>query len=71
MKVFFEALCDLHGEESQPRTAATRRMVRLILRELIDKRFPSAELRARVYCRLWVCTLRRVASTTSNVVNVQ
>ena len=47
VKAYFASLCELHGEESKPRTAATRRMLRLILDELIDARFAGADVRAR------------------------
>ena len=47
VKSFYESLRHAHGEESHPRTAATRRMVRLMLDRLVDARFAGEELRAR------------------------
>ena len=51
VKACFTNLKHLHGEESQPRTAATRRMVALILGPLIERHFALGaagdEMRAR------------------------
>lgn len=47
VKAFYSSLRELHGEEGHPRTAATRRMVRIILERLVDEVI-GASSRARV-----------------------
>ena len=47
VKAFYESLRELHGQESAPRTATTRRMIRIIMDELID-RVASARTAPRV-----------------------
>mmetsp|Transcript_66296 Transcript_66296/g.198036 ORF Transcript_66296/g.198036 Transcript_66296/m.198036 type:complete len:2091 (+) Transcript_66296:2828-9100(+) len=37
VKAFYQSIRHMHGEESKPRTAATRRMVRAILQQIIDR----------------------------------
>ena len=44
VKAFYEALRQRHGEEAHPRTAVTRRMVKLIDRQLLAKRSPPHTL---------------------------
>eukprot|EP00966_Prymnesium_polylepis_P179033 4145119-Prymnesium_polylepis.1 len=58
VKAFYEHIRTLHGEESHPRTAATRRMVRAILETIIDRVVgpltrPRLRLMVALECMLW------------------
>ena len=46
-KAFYEELRQMHGEESHPRTATTRRMIRLLFESIIVRMVPKALLAAR------------------------
>ena len=60
-KAFYEELRQMHGEESHPRTASTRRMIRLLFESIIARLVPKPLLcaRARLFIALEVmCGLR-------------
>ena len=47
VKAYYSNLREIHGEESHPRTATTRRMVRHLYDSVIARHFSKGELRAR------------------------